>query len=431
MRINGQLPLIPYNHTAYPGTRIDGLLDYELRFYQALATFHHQVVFDPRTRQTVHLNELTLTQLPSCLVELCTSQSALGMELLFLGQRVEPALACGIADGLVCPVSKQPFNLPPLPGPVSNKPPLQRFATYANSRNSFPPPASTGKRISSFFASTTAARPSSDSKLHLQRPAVEDVDDIYMIDALCNAPSGPVHSSISGNSGVRAPSPSVELSSLNAVTINSQPVPAAKSPFNLSNKDVYDSSVVFAKYKVTPKASAPKSGGNGGQGSNKKKKVIPPSTAKVRHIYVLAAGVTDEQDSLMRLKNWQLQKTLELSDSDDEPAPVSAPTPAAMPAAENDIYGSLTQSPPQPPVNIFARYVVTRTLLSSNPTDQLATNRFVNPDALAPVAIDLTDSPRNSQSRTPPSQTKPPPADAAPTGASPQDNPFWKYTCSP
>jgi hypothetical protein len=127
--LQGLLPLVPI---VSEHKELEGLLEYELNFYQAFATFQHQVVFDPRTRQvacsslhahcssivfmapswvicvlqTVHRKDLELSQLPSFLFQAYGAVSGQGKELQFLGTRLEPSLACAIADGLVCPVSK-------------------------------------------------------------------------------------------------------------------------------------------------------------------------------------------------------------------------------------------------------------------------------------------------------------------------------------
>ena len=57
-----------------PGPSVSNLLQYELDFFRALATFRHQVVYDPITRTTVHLEPIDISSLPLCLQYLLPKQ---------------------------------------------------------------------------------------------------------------------------------------------------------------------------------------------------------------------------------------------------------------------------------------------------------------------------------------------------------------------
>lgn len=110
LRVAGQLPIIPCIH--HPGV---DLLQYELDFYNAMMTFAHQVIFDPITRTTKHRVSITPASFPPSVLPIywCEENNCLKSELVFLGTLIEDtAIACGIADGLVDPITKLPFNLP-------------------------------------------------------------------------------------------------------------------------------------------------------------------------------------------------------------------------------------------------------------------------------------------------------------------------------
>jgi 5'-3' exonuclease len=81
---------------------------YESAVMRAMATFRHQVIFDTERRCLSHLNPLPLGH-------------ALGEDISFLGSLLPNNLACQIADGLVDPITRMPFEVivdppaPPLP----------------------------------------------------------------------------------------------------------------------------------------------------------------------------------------------------------------------------------------------------------------------------------------------------------------------------
>ena len=102
MRLQGLLPL-----TFVAGG--SGVLEYEEAFYKALLTFKHQVVYDPRTKQTVHLSPVSLEDLPSCLRK---GARTLGdVDLSFLGSLLPETQARGVAEGRLDPCSLQPIGL--------------------------------------------------------------------------------------------------------------------------------------------------------------------------------------------------------------------------------------------------------------------------------------------------------------------------------
>lgn len=99
-----------------PGPRVSpSLLQYEFDFFRALCTFKYQVVFDPISRCTVHLEPLNFAALPLCLQHLVLPSEredsiVVSARLSHFGTILEPEVAAGIADGLLDPVSKQPFD---------------------------------------------------------------------------------------------------------------------------------------------------------------------------------------------------------------------------------------------------------------------------------------------------------------------------------
>ncbi len=99
-----------------PGPRVSNLLQYELDFFRALATFRHQVVFDPITRTTVHLEPIDFSALPLCL-QCSVPESAradpvaLSRSLGFVGELLSPEVAAGVADGKLHPATHESFNL--------------------------------------------------------------------------------------------------------------------------------------------------------------------------------------------------------------------------------------------------------------------------------------------------------------------------------
>ena len=99
-----------------PGPRVNNLLQYELDFFRALATFRHQVVYDPITCSTVHLEPVIFSELPLCLQFLVPASqqgdpASVSHCLSFVGELLEPAVAQGIAEGLLDPVTHKAFVL--------------------------------------------------------------------------------------------------------------------------------------------------------------------------------------------------------------------------------------------------------------------------------------------------------------------------------
>ena len=99
-----------------PGPSVSNLLQYELDFFRALATFRHQVVYDPITRTTVHLEPIDISSLPLCLQYLLPKQRekdslTVSRALSFVGEILDPVIATGIADGTLHPATYQPFDL--------------------------------------------------------------------------------------------------------------------------------------------------------------------------------------------------------------------------------------------------------------------------------------------------------------------------------
>ena len=126
MKLTGLLPLRPA--ASHLREAHHGLLEYEYGFYCAVATFRHQVVFDGSRRETCHLTPVDPDRLPPCLRYLwdlrvdggdgeplaaaAAGGSSGSSGFSFCGTLLPAALACGIADGLLDPVTKQPFDLP-------------------------------------------------------------------------------------------------------------------------------------------------------------------------------------------------------------------------------------------------------------------------------------------------------------------------------
>ena len=104
MRLQGLIPLVP----AYPTAGSSGgqLLEYELSFYKAFATFHHQTIYNILSRRLDRLTAIEPARLPACLQNLPQE------EWDFLGPiSMEPKVAESIAGGLLHPESRQRFVL--------------------------------------------------------------------------------------------------------------------------------------------------------------------------------------------------------------------------------------------------------------------------------------------------------------------------------
>lgn len=125
MKFDGVMPLV----VATEASSADCVVyEYELEFYRAFMTFHHQTVFDPVSRVMKPLQPFerrTHNALYPAYMHLPDVSERSTSELFpFLGHIVkESSLAIGIAEGLVDPNTLQPFNLPE---PLEDSRPLQR-----------------------------------------------------------------------------------------------------------------------------------------------------------------------------------------------------------------------------------------------------------------------------------------------------------------
>ena len=132
----------PYVEPVKPTPRRTAVLQYELAFYRACATFRHQIVFDPVARTARPLQPLVWSELAPCLQALIplshlTATTASDIELAahlpFLGM-IQPAhIAQGIADGLLHPSTLEPFALDE-PMPVVSLPPTRPDSDFSSNR---------------------------------------------------------------------------------------------------------------------------------------------------------------------------------------------------------------------------------------------------------------------------------------------------------
>ena len=133
MRFEGIIPLIPAKLTkplsedvevysggdhsqnncdSYAPPPSATMLQYEVEFQRALLTFRHQIVFDPETRCATHLAAICETSTLSCLRPYLRQEDSTALDFSFLGTLIDNSIACGIADGLLDPSTKLPFNIP-------------------------------------------------------------------------------------------------------------------------------------------------------------------------------------------------------------------------------------------------------------------------------------------------------------------------------
>lgn len=119
--------IVPLTEAEWPSNgSASKIYQYELDFYRAMMTFHHQTVFDPVTRKVRHL--MDLPRLGTCATDCSIDSSDLGRmysifldplledcsfspKLNFLGPFINSTHACEIADGLRDPESMQLFDL--------------------------------------------------------------------------------------------------------------------------------------------------------------------------------------------------------------------------------------------------------------------------------------------------------------------------------
>jgi len=97
------------------------VLQYELAFHRACATFRHQVVYDPVLCIARPLQPIVHADLPPCLQALISAAAAeaavtstsveLAQHFPFLGAIMPQATAQGIAEGLLHPTTHQAFNV--------------------------------------------------------------------------------------------------------------------------------------------------------------------------------------------------------------------------------------------------------------------------------------------------------------------------------
>jgi len=100
------------------------MLQYEVLFHKAYLTFKHQVVYDIKDKCSKHLTPIigsrlhqplipylrNLMQLPQSQNILAASSVISFCDFSFLGDILDPDLATGIANGLVDPITKMPFD---------------------------------------------------------------------------------------------------------------------------------------------------------------------------------------------------------------------------------------------------------------------------------------------------------------------------------
>lgn len=131
----------------------------------------------PVSCQTVHCTPIEYSKLPLCLQLLCVSADQ--RELSFLGSLLDDGVACGIADGVLCPDTKQPFLISPsasllstprIPLSISRASSQSSIASLSSSRSlsqSLPPRPATSKpkAFSQAFASL-AHQPTPSASSH-------------------------------------------------------------------------------------------------------------------------------------------------------------------------------------------------------------------------------------------------------------------------
>lgn len=124
MRLENLIPLVfipQLPSSSSTDTSNKNVLQYDIDFYKALFTFHHQTVFDIRKRCTLPLNPIT--SIPLCF-------TALNLSVTFVGPDIDATLACAIADGFVDPVTLTAFNIPEeLHRPLSSIPSAKKLQT--------------------------------------------------------------------------------------------------------------------------------------------------------------------------------------------------------------------------------------------------------------------------------------------------------------
>jgi hypothetical protein len=140
--------------------------EYQEGYHQAILTFRHQTVFDPRTGRTVPLTPYTV--LSGAAPSTCDDMS-------FVGPLIPDEIARGIAVGVLHPSTKAPFAKPVLmpvtgPGrPVSGSRQASMFnfvQSRPQTRPAAPHPSATAPRPQpSAFACTFAAKPLGPSSM--------------------------------------------------------------------------------------------------------------------------------------------------------------------------------------------------------------------------------------------------------------------------
>lgn len=112
MKFDGIMPLVVCHKTSTADSLV---YEYELDFYKAFMTFHHQTIFDPVARRMKSLQPFDISKhnamYPSYL-HIRDSQSSSTL-FPFLGHIVEDNhLSAAIADGLVDPATHEAFDIP-------------------------------------------------------------------------------------------------------------------------------------------------------------------------------------------------------------------------------------------------------------------------------------------------------------------------------
>ena len=133
MKFDGIMPLVVCNKSSSDDCII---YEYEVDFYKAFMTFHHQTVFDPveRCMKPLHpfLYRAHNAMYPSYLH--MNNEQATSQDFPFLGKILtDNVMASGIADGVVDPITMEPFNLPE---PIENVNHLNRRHSDSDS---YPP----------------------------------------------------------------------------------------------------------------------------------------------------------------------------------------------------------------------------------------------------------------------------------------------------
>ena len=116
LRLEGHMPLVPAASEVYISGKYSGeseksmsgqLLQYELDFYKAVATFHHQTVYNPLLKILQPLTPIIINELPRAL----QLNSRDRTEWAFLGAlELTPSVVAGMVNGSIHPETKAQIN---------------------------------------------------------------------------------------------------------------------------------------------------------------------------------------------------------------------------------------------------------------------------------------------------------------------------------